>query len=77
MNQVTDSDRFGFRMPATKSNNPAIVPSRRSILAMLGGLALVRVATAAAALASDSPDKLVIREGWILRPDDLVRLGLE
>lgn len=44
---------------------------------MLGGLALVRIAIPAAALASDSPDKLVIREGWILRADDLVRLRLE
>jgi hypothetical protein len=64
-------------MPATKSNNPAIAPSRRGILAMLGGLALASLATPAAARASDSPDNLVIRGGWILRPDDLVRLGLE
>jgi hypothetical protein len=44
---------------------------------MLGGLVLVMVAIPAAALASDPPDKLVIREGWILRPDDLKRLRLE
>jgi hypothetical protein len=76
LNQVTDSDRAGLRVPATKGIKRVTAPSRRSILVMLAGLALARLARPLAALASAPRDDLVIRDGWILRPDDLARLGL-
>ena len=63
-------------MPATNGIKRVTVPSRRGILVVLAGLALARLARPLAALASAPRDDLVIRDGWILRPDDLARLGL-
>jgi hypothetical protein len=76
-NQVKNPDRIGFGEAATKSIRQVFAPSRRGVLAGLGGLALAAVATPAAVLATPPAGNFAVRDGWILRADDLGRLGLE
>jgi len=64
-------------MAATKSISPVFSPSRRGVLAVLGGLALAGLAAPAAAPAKAPAADLIVRDGWILRSDDVARLGLE
>ncbi len=62
-------------MAATKSTAFKSFPSRRGVLALLGGLALVRPVAWEPAVAKSSRQDLVLHDGWVLRPDDLTRLG--
>ena len=76
LNQVTIPDPAFFQRPATKGVSLAFSTSRRNILALLGGLAAVTVAGGMTAYATGHGG-VVVRDGWILRADDLARLGLE
>jgi hypothetical protein len=63
-------------MAATKSASTEILPTRRGVLALLGGLALAPLAAAGPADAEPRGQDFVIRDGWILRSDDVARIGL-
>ena len=76
LNQVTIADPAFFQRHATKGISEALSTSRRNILALLGGLAAVTVAGGMTAYATGHGG-VVVRDGWILRADDLARLGLE
>ena len=76
LNQVTIADPAFFQRHATKGISEALSTSRRNILALLGGLAAVAVAGVTTADGFERGG-VVVRDGWILRADDLARLGLE
>ena len=61
-------------MAATKSDAFDSTVSRRRVLAVLGGLALAAPLSPGTAESEAPRDDLVIRDGWILRRDDLTRL---
>lgn len=62
-------------MAATKSASFDSTVSRRSVLALLGGLAVAGPLTPETAESGARRNDLVIRDGWILRRDDLTRFG--
>jgi hypothetical protein len=76
LNQVTNPNPAFFQRHATKGISSALSTSRRGVLALLGGLAAVTVAGWTIAYGSER-GRVVVRDGWILRADDLPRLGLE
>jgi hypothetical protein len=63
-------------MAATKSAPSEISPTRRAVLALLGGWVLARIASPGRAEAKPERADFAIRDGWILRPDDIERMGL-
>jgi hypothetical protein len=62
-------------MAATKSISFRDLPTRRSVLAWLGGLALATPLTTTPSAANSGADGLILHDGWFLRPDDLARLA--
>jgi hypothetical protein len=76
LNQVTIPDPAFLQRHASKGISLALSTSRRDVLALLGGLAGITIADGAPAYGSER-GRVVVRDGWILRADDLARLGLE
>ena len=63
-------------MGKTKSTPSDTPPSRRGVLALLGGLVLTPLAAPGTADAKPEGHDFVIRDGWILRPDDIARISV-